>query len=203
MTRKPLSSLIVTLLMSISTLHAQTLSGAPLVKALQRGGYVLVMRHASSPRDVPDSRSANPDNTGRERQLDENGRTTAKAMGEALRRLRIPIAGVWTSPTYRAQETARLANLPNPHPQAELGDNGQSMQGVTSAQTDWLKRKAADFQPGANTVLITHMPNMSAAFPQWTNALADGETLVLGPDGKGGVRLVARLKIEEWPHLNE
>ena len=31
--------------------------------------------------------------------------------------------------------------------------------------------------------------------------LADGEALVLGPDGKGGATLVARIKIEEWPGM--
>jgi phosphohistidine phosphatase SixA len=194
----------VGLLLSAPVANAQqALSGAALVSALQRGGYVLVVRHASSPREVPDARSANADNTGRERQLEENGRTTAKAMGEALRRLRIPIGAVWTSPTYRAQETARVANLPNPHAQPELGDSGQSMQGVTPVQTDWLKRKATEFPRGTNALLLTHMPNMSAAFPQWTEGLADGETLVLGPDGKGGAMLVARIKIEQWPHLGD
>lgn len=195
--------LALALLMTVSTLQAPTLSGPALVTALQHGGYVLVMRHASSPRDPPDSRSANADNTARERQLDDGGRTAAKAMGESLRRLHIPIGDVWTSPTYRARETARLANLPNPRAQAELGDNGQSMQGVTSSQTAWLKRKAAEFPRDVNTVLITHMPNMSAAFPQWTAGLADGETLVLGPDGRGGATLVARIRIEQWPSLGQ
>jgi hypothetical protein len=63
---------------------AQTLSGPALVTALQRGGYVLVMRHASSPSAPPDEKTANADNVGRERQLDANGRATATAMGQAL-----------------------------------------------------------------------------------------------------------------------
>jgi len=180
---------------------AQTLSGETLVNALRQGGYVLVMRHTSSPREAPGRGSANPDNVNLERQLDETGRATATAMGEALRTLKIPIGAVLTSPTYRAQETVRFARLPNPQTQAELGDGGQSMQGVTPAQPAWLKNKAAEFPRGTNTMLVTHFPNMSAAFPQWTAGLADGEMLVLGPDGRGGVALVARVKIEQWPQL--
>ena len=180
---------------------AQTLSGPAFVNALRQGGYVLVMRHTSSPREAPGRGSANPDNVNLERQLDETGRATATAMGEALRTLKIPIGVVLASPTYRAQETVRFARLPNGRAQAELGDGGQSMQGVSPAQTVWLKNKATDFTPGTNTILVTHFPNMSAAFPQWTSGLADGETLVLGPDGHGGVVLVARIKIEEWPRL--
>ncbi len=73
---------------------AQTLSGEALVKALRQGGYVLVMRHASSPREAPARESANPDNVKVERQLDDTGRATATAMGQALRDLRIPIGTV-------------------------------------------------------------------------------------------------------------
>src|SRR5499427_3466980 len=91
------------------TALAQDLHGEALVKALQKGGYVLVMRHASSPREVPDKQAANPDNSKPERQLDEVGRGTAIAMGKALRDLKIPIGNVLSSPTYRALETVRLA----------------------------------------------------------------------------------------------
>src|SRR5665213_3607121 len=62
-------------LLVIGTAHAQALAGEALVKALRQGGYVIVMRHASSPREVPDQKIANADNVNRERQLDEAGRT--------------------------------------------------------------------------------------------------------------------------------
>jgi len=43
-----------------SATHAQQqLQGEALVKALRQGGYVIVMRHASSPREVPDKAAAN------------------------------------------------------------------------------------------------------------------------------------------------
>jgi broad specificity phosphatase PhoE len=74
------------------------------------------------------------DNIELERQLDAGGRAGATAMGQALRDLTIPIGEVLTSPTYRAMEIVRLAQLPNPQPHPELGDGGQSMQGVTEAQ---------------------------------------------------------------------
>jgi hypothetical protein len=49
----------------------ELLTGSALVAALKRGGYVVVLRHASSPREVLNERTAHPDNTARERQLDE------------------------------------------------------------------------------------------------------------------------------------
>jgi hypothetical protein len=156
-------------------LYAQTLSGNALVQALRQGGYVIVMRHASSPREAPDKQTANPDNLKPERQLDAEGRATAAAMGKALRDLKIPIG--------------------------ELGDNGQSMQGGTEAQATWLQKKVTQFPAGTNTLLITHLPNISGAFPQLGPAPADGEALVFGPDGKGGATVVARIKIDDWPRM--
>jgi phosphohistidine phosphatase SixA len=180
----------------MTTVTAQELSRAALVEALKRGGYVLVMRHTSSPREVPDTRTANPDNTAPERQLDETGRTTATAMGEALRRLAIPIGQVFTSPTYRARETVRFLSLKDAMPIEELGDAGRSMLAAGDAQAEWLQKIVAR-APTANALVVTHMPNIARAFPKASD-IADGETLIFEPDGTGGTALVARVKIEEW-----
>ena len=181
--------------------QAPTLSGDALIGALRQGGYVIVMRHASSPRDVPTKQTANPDNVKLERQLNESGRAGATSIGAALRRLKIPIGAVLTSPTYRALETVRLAGLENPKTYDELGDGGQSMQGITEAQAAWLRKRVTDLPSGTNTVLMTHMPNIARAFPSLASGVSDGEALVFGADGKGGAALVGRITIEEWPRL--
>jgi phosphohistidine phosphatase SixA len=178
------------------TANAQQLQGDALVKALRQGGYVIVMRHASSPRDVPDKAAANPDNVKPERQLDPEGRASATAMGKALRDLKIPIGAVLTSPTYRALETIRYGQFGNPQTFPELGDNGQSMSGGTEAQATWLRKKVTELPKGTNTIIVTHMPNMSRAFPESTANLADGEAVIFGKSG-----VVARVKIEDWPKL--
>jgi phosphohistidine phosphatase SixA len=189
------------LLLTATAAQAQLLSGEALVRTLRQGGYVIVMRHASSPREVPDKQTANPDNTKPERQLDETGRTTSAAMGKALRNLKIPIGDVFTSPTYRALETLRLAQVANPKPTPELGDNGQSMAGGTEAQAAWLQKVVTQFPSGTNTLVVTHFPNMTRAFPQQAAGVEDGEALIFGPDGKGGAKIVARVKIEDWPKM--
>lgn len=180
--------------------HAQMLSGDRLVAALRAGGHVIVMRHASSPRQAPAKDAANPDNMALERQLDEVGRNTASAMGEALRRLKIPVGEVLTSPTYRARETARRAQLPGAKTVEQLGDGGQSMAAVAASQGAWLQKKVHELPRGTNAILITHMPNIARAFPDLAD-VADGEALVFGSDGKGGARLVGRVRIEAWTQL--
>ncbi len=192
---------MVSVLLTPSGASAQELQGKSLVSALQRGGYVILMRHANAPRELPSAQTADPENVHLERQLDENGRTTAVAFGKALRDLKIPIGQVLSSPTYRAFETARYAQLPSPKAIPELGDNGQSMQITKESQAAWLQKHVTEFSSGTNTILITHQPNIAGAFPQWSDGLAEGEALILGPDGKGGARLIARVKIEEWPKL--
>jgi phosphohistidine phosphatase SixA len=189
------------MLLAASFAPAQTLEGGALVKALRQGGYVIVMRHTSSPREIPDKQAANPDNTKPERQLDAEGRATATAMGQALRDLKIPIGEVLSSPTYRALETVKYARFGTAKPQVELGDNGQDMQGGTEAQAVWLRKRVTQFQPGTNVLLVTHAPNLTRAFPQQAGGVSDGEALIFGPDGKGGAVLVARVKVEDWPHL--
>lgn len=182
--------------------RAQQLAGHALVQALQRGGYVLVMRHASSPMTPPTAAQAEPDNVSHERQLDDTGRNTSVAMGAAITALQIPIGMVWSSPTYRALQTARLAGLPQPKTAPELGAGGAMMQAAGSVPADWLKAKAAEIpHPSTDTVVITHQPNIMAAFGQEAAGIADGEALVLHTDGKGPAALVARIKIEDWPQL--
>ena len=182
--------------------HAESLTGADLVAALQHGGYVIVMRHASSPRVPPPAADTDRANINHERQLDESGRKTARDMGVALKALRIPIGEVWSSPTYRALETIRLAGLPQPKTAVELGDGGQSMQAVGGDQAGWLKAKAGHSAAvGTDTVIVTHFPNIVAAFGEAASGLADGEAMIFHPTAQGAPELVARARIEAWPEL--
>jgi phosphohistidine phosphatase SixA len=195
--------LLLPLLAVLSPAHGQSLAGKDLVAALHQGGYVILMRHASSPRTPPDPAQADPANVQHERQLDDLGRSSARAMGEALRQLHIPIGRVLSSPTYRALETIRLAQLKQPKTDSHLGDLGQGMQADPSGKrAAWLRGKIAQQTPtGANTIIVTHFPNITEAFANDATGLGDGEALVFHPDGHGAASFVGRVKIEEWPQL--
>jgi len=195
-----LSVLGTVIALAVGVVHGQTVPAQALATQLKQGGYVLVMRHASSPRQTPDKQTANADNAKLERQLDEAGRTGAIAMGKAVRAMGIPVGELLSSPTYRALETARLAQLPNVRTHEELGDGGESMQGVSDAQGQWLRERASRLPKGTNTIIVTHMPNITRAFPDW-GAVADGEAVVIGSDEKGVPRPLGRIKMEEWPSL--
>lgn len=195
--------LLLSVVIAVPTSFGDSLSGKDLLTALRTGGYVILMRHASSPRDPPDVTVANADNKQLERQLDEAGRVSARNMGEALRHLEIPIGEVLSSPTYRALETIKLAQIGPPITYPQLGDSGQSMMAdKTGARGAWLKAKSAESPArGRNTLIVTHFPNIMEAYPQDIAGLADGEAMILHPDGRGGTQVIARVKIEEWSHL--
>jgi len=189
---------------AIAVCAGDSFAGQTLAAAMRTGGYVILMRHASSPLTTPDASTANADNPNLERQLDQAGRSSAAALGEAVRQLRIPIGQVLSSPTYRALETIKFAQLGPATPIAQLGDAGQSMVSDQSgARGAWLRAKTAEPPAsGKNTLIVTHSPNIAEAYPQETAGLADGEALILHPDGHGTAAFVARIKINEWAHLD-
>lgn len=169
---------------------------AAAIDALRAGGHVIVMRHTSSPRDLPDAASANDDNASGERQLDETGRRDAEALGAALRKLDIPVASVETSPTYRAQETARVAGFDEFVMRDELGNEG--MREASEKYAQWLRERIAQAPGAGNALLITHGPNIAAAFPEHASGMGEGDALVFAT---GNPEPVARIAIAEWPAL--
>jgi phosphohistidine phosphatase SixA len=183
---------------------AEPLGGQQLIGALRSGGCVIVMRHAASPREVPDASSAAPGNQSRERQLNADGIRTATAMGVALKGLKIPIGEVWSSPTFRARQTAAYAALPEPKLAEALGDGGESMSSVGEKPAEWLRSRANQAPGvGTNTLVITHFPNLRGAFGDLASGVADGEALVFRPDASGQPNLIGRVKIEDWPKIAE
>jgi phosphohistidine phosphatase SixA len=196
--------LLLPLLLAVAVVHGdEALAKADLIAALQRGGYVILLRHASSPGTAPDAAHSNADNTRLERQLDEQGQASARAMGDAFRRLKIPIGEVLSSPTYRALETVKLAKLGRPTTFPELGQPEQSMSADKSGtRAAWLKAKTAERPAaGTNTLIVTHSPNIAEAFPHESDGLAEGEALILRPDNGDEASFVARVKIDEWASL--
>ena len=180
--------------------QAQMMPGSPLLDGLRKGGYVLVMRHANSPAMPPAKAQADAENVKLERQLDQMGRDTAKAMAESFKRLRIPVGDVISSPTYRARLTSQLAFGVAPKTAPELDEGAEGMASKPDQdRVAWL-RKAISQAPraGTNTILITHAPNISGAFEIPAQS---GEVLIFHPGGANAATPLARVKIQEWPTI--
>jgi phosphohistidine phosphatase SixA len=178
------------------------LCGTTLVAALREGGHVVVMRHASSLYGRPETTATEPENSGRERELDDAGQTFARVLGETLRTLRIPFGEVFTSPSYRARQTVRLVGLAHPQSVIELDESPEGLQANTIECAAWLHATTTRYPSrGCNTLVVTHTPNLVDAFCELGSKLAPGEALVFRPNQRGGTDLVAHIKIRDWKRL--
>jgi phosphohistidine phosphatase SixA len=191
--------LLVTCALALSSmaLPAQQTDVQATVAALQAGGKIIVMRHANSPRDLPDAANASAGNVNLERQLDAQGRQDAMAFGEALRRLRIVIGETGSSPAFRAMETARHAGLSTILPYEQLSNEG--MRESSEEKGNWLRTQASTRPINGNRLLITHGPNFSAAFPD-VGGTGEGEALVFDP-AVSNTQPIGRIAISDWPDL--
>ena len=80
-----------------------------LIKAIQSGGYILYMRHAMTDHSKKDSRINTFESCGKQRNLSLQGREQAVMIGQAVKRLNIPIGKVLSSPFCRCKDTAKLS----------------------------------------------------------------------------------------------
>ena len=93
----------------IAPTHAQADAGQmEVIKALRGGGHVIVFRHGATHADQADTDPLDITNVAKQRQLNDQGRALARAIGEAMRKLNIPVGQVVTSQFNRAVETGTL-----------------------------------------------------------------------------------------------
>jgi hypothetical protein len=52
--------------------------------------------------------------------------------------------------------------------------------------------------PGTNTLIVTHKPNIMDAFGKDWFEVREGEASIFRPDGSGKYTLVGRVRIDEW-----
>ena len=136
------------------------------------------------------------------RQLSENGRADAIAIGNAIRALGIPVGEVLASPYCRTMDTARLMKI-----------------GPVAASTDVMNLRAAEYfggraaivtsarrllstppGSGVNRVIVAHGNVATAATPAYPD---EGEGLVFKPAGSGDFDLVGRIPKTSWAELLE
>jgi phosphohistidine phosphatase SixA len=162
---------------------AQLLSGSELVAVLKQGGYVIVMRHANSPQVRPDPAIVALGNTRGERQLNENGHKTARAMGQALKALSVPIGAVLASPTFRTMETVRDLDVGSANTFNLLGDGSEGYEYSSFEDSARFIRIRITEMPsaGTNTLIVTHVPNMEQAFGD-SYSIDEGEAVIVKPD---------------------
>lgn len=168
-----------------------------IVGKLREGGYVLYMRHASTDFSQNDARMTSYDDCASQRNLTDKGRAEARAIGEHLKRLRIPVGEVLASPFCRTMETARLAFG---KAQATQEVRGGPARSDDASRYDPLRKLLSSPVPaGENRVISSHgNPFHAVSGPPY---LAEGEIAVLRPEGGLRFALIARIRPEDWSAL--
>ncbi len=180
------------------------LSGEPLVALLRAGGNNIYFRHAQTDWSQDDHIERAGDwascEPTRVRQLSQAGRRTARAVGDAMRALRIPVGAILASPYCRTVETAKLMNL-----------------GPVTNTTDVMNLRAAEYFGGRDAVLQRARSRLAVPPPANMNVVLvahgnvargatdvypdEAEGVIFRPDGNGGFTFVGRLTPEQWAAL--
>lgn len=187
-------SVVATAPLTPTAVTTQPLEGIMLVEALQKGGYILVFRHAITDRSQSDTVPQVLEDCTKQRNLNEQGKTQAREIGSAIAKLKIAIGVVLSSPYCRTRETAILA-----FGRAEVTPKLDNAFINTDRRPELQAalRQLAGEPPaaGTNTVLVTHGENMTQALGV---SVAEGEAAIVMPDGTGGFAVVGRVSSAQW-----
>lgn len=197
------ATLLAILLLTSSASAGQTslLSGNALVETLRAAGLNIYFRHVATNWSQSDDLRQRDDwsncDPARMRQLSDDGRADAVAIGNALRKLEIPIAQVLASPYCRTIETARLMNLGpvKPSPKVMNLRAAQYFGGRAAIVASARRLLASEPLAGHNRVIVAHG---NVAIAATTTYPAEGEALVFEPAGDGSFTLVGRIEVKHW-----
>jgi phosphohistidine phosphatase SixA len=158
---KPVFWAIVVLTAAFTLVREQVVAREPAGwDLLREGGLVVLIRHAAAPGfgDPPNFRLGD---CTTQRNLSEEGRLQAQAMGEAFRRRKVPIEKVYSSQWCRCKDTAQLAfGAFQEHPAL---NSFFEQPRLKDPQTEALRAFLMQLRPQrGNLVLVTHQVNITA-----------------------------------------
>ena len=181
-----------------------TLSGQALVEALRKGGYNIYFRHAATDWSQFDHVAVSGDWTSCDpakiRQLSEEGRATARAIGAAIRSLDIPIGQILASPYCRTVETASLMLQQPVETTTDIMNTrvAEYFGGSAAIAERTRQRLSAPPLAGTNTVLVAHGNILRTATSVYPD---EAEAIIFRPGGDAAYSVVGRITPQEWARL--
>lgn len=175
-------------------------ASAELLRELRRGGYVLYMRHGTTDNSQSDRLPLDLQDCGAQRQLNAEGRRLMREVGQAIRRARIPIADLRTSPMCRTRESAALA-FPDLRAQIDpalvyVANFTEAQKAPVLANTRrWL---STPVPAGGNRLLVGHAPNVMELIGHFPK---EGMVVVFRPLDGERFEYVASIPAQAWGRL--
>ena len=177
-----------------------------LLSSIRSGGYMIVFRHGATDDSQKDVHPFRFDDMSAQRQLSDKGRSLARELGDALKRLGVPIGEVYTSRLNRAVETGKLLSGKDVSPVDELTDSGAGSASAMAnpdgknANAGRAMRELVNTPPktGLNNLAVTHKTNVADAFGKEFADIHEGEALVYKTSASGPAVLIAHVQPGEW-----
>lgn len=146
----------------VNSASAAEVPAGDLWSRIAGGGYLLLIRHASTEPGFGDPPQFRIGDCSTQRNLSPQGRDESRRLGEAFRRHRVPVSEVRSSPWCRCQETAELAfgkaqvwnELASLH--FDASREAEQQRAVVDAALAHARRPAGE----GNLILVTHNFNI-------------------------------------------
>ena len=164
-------------------------SEALIWKALASGNHVAFLRHALAPGtgDPPEIKIGQ---CSTQRNLSDEGRSQAKAIGDRFRSNGISKARIYSSQWCRCLETARLLELGTVEELVPLNSffrHFERRESQTKALLQWLRAQDLDHP----VVLVTHQVNITALTGIYPDS---GELVIVNRNNSGDIRVVGTIE---------
>ncbi|TAJ31982.1 MAG: hypothetical protein EPO67_12865 [Reyranella sp.] len=160
-----------------------------LIADLRRGGYVIYLRHALTAAK-PEPSLGDLSDCSWQRNLSDDGRRQARAIGAWLVEQGIAVVEVEASPFCRTRETAALTFGRDAKVNQQLLYHTTQSEAEVDAANGRLKARLGKVPASGNLALVGHSPTMKAA---GAVELPEGQAAIVKPEGPGSFRVVARL----------
>ncbi len=166
------------------------------IPKLQKGGYVIFLRHAATNIQQEDKRPVNLADCRTQRNLTDTGRQQARTIGQAFIQYKIPVGQVFNSPYCRCRDTAKLAfnkTHDNPELYFAMGLSREGKQAKGLKLRNLLQQRPTD---GTNLVIVAHTANLQEAVGLWPKP--EGVSYVFASTGNGQLEAVAIIDPATW-----
>jgi phosphohistidine phosphatase SixA len=146
--------------------------------ALRGDGHVALIRHASAPGPAGDPVGYKLDDCATQRNLSEQGRAEARALGERFRTQQVKVGKIVSSEWCRCRQTAELMNI-GPIEDAPTFNNAFVLNIKRDELTAGARVLIGAWRGPGTLVVVTHGENIQLMLGL---RLREGEVIVVAPD---------------------
>ena len=169
-----------------------------IIKQLREGGYVLFMRHGNSDTSRTDRLpSVDLNDCSTQRPLTEEGRHVAASVGKEIRKAKIPLGEIFSSPMCRAKESAIASFGKNIIIINTLmhtsGMSDKDKAPVLETTRELLSRPV---EGKVNRVVVAHAPNLMDIFGYFPTP--EGTVVIIKPMGGKNFKYIASIAPRQW-----